>query len=127
MIDAASNRPAPNPFPAWCEVRILSVAIPSEALRTVVVHYVVATEGGEPVMGAADVDVEDLGDDYSVTIDRITQGPALPESLHSEIEEAAVRGYDVHRQGGEAYLDQHNASLASAYVYWRQAAHGGCR
>lgn len=83
-------------FPA-VEVRILhaqpAVAADGGPSRLVTVRYVVVSEAGARRMGAAEVDVHDIGHDFDVQVERITKGPALPVSLHSEIEEAACAAY----------------------------------
>jgi hypothetical protein len=129
-----------SPFPAYCDVRIIHVAIPAR-LASVTVRYVVATEHGVSWMGEVECWVCEVGAgdgyDYTTHFERTTKGHALPESLHGIIEDAAEAAWQAHLDGERA-LFNHNADLSSAYLQWREeerfdlflaeaATHAGCR
>lgn len=107
----------------WCEVRILhaqpAMASDDGPSRLVTVRYVAVSERGATRMGVAEVDVADIGGDFDVRVESITKGPALPESLHSAIEEAACAAYQ-HAADSWRALDNFNADLSSAYLFWRE-------
>lgn len=111
-----------SPFPAFCDVRILNVAIPPHA-ASVTVRYVVTTEHGVSWMGEVECWVCEVGAgdgyDFTTHYERTTKGHEMPESLHAILEDAAETAWKAHLDGERSVMNL-NAELSSAYLAWRE-------
>jgi len=103
--------------PARRRLHVLHVSLSrflSHYVDTAIVRYVVETDDGDVDMGAVELDVSPP--DWTATIARFTRGPVLPQSLHSEIEDAARSACLQFKAGGHVDLARYNGDLADAYI-----------